>query len=406
MIKRENGFTLVELMITIVIFLLVIAAASQVFTGLLTQFKQQSKIAETNIEGVVGLEMFRRDLESAGYGLPWEWTHAAASDEAINDGDTAHDDTAYNDTAANAVPRALVSGNGSGAGGSDILVIKAVNVATNTASSKWTHLFAGNTVTIWTPSTDNLVTNDRVIVIRPGTTRILALNGTEFTARYDAANSRINLLDGTAAGSSNFVPADNTETRVVYGITSPAAPVTTALRMPFNRADFYIRRPAAPNMPSRCADNTKTGFTPGTLTGNLYKATVDHAAGGLTELPLLDCVADMQVVYALDNDENGAFQSGVGGDAYSDNLVGLTAENIRNRVKEVRVYILAHEGQRDPNYTYPTNPVYVGEALVGGGRNFDFTNPDGVAGTADAITDWQNYRWKIYTLVIKPKNLR
>ena len=69
--RREEGFTLVELMITMVVFVLVIAAASQVFTSLLTQFKQQNKMAETHIEGAVGLGILRHDLEHAGYGLPW-----------------------------------------------------------------------------------------------------------------------------------------------------------------------------------------------------------------------------------------------------------------------------------------------------------------------------------------------
>ena len=55
-ITNHAGFTLVELLITMVVFVFVIAAASGVFTGLLTQFKQQSKIAETKIEGIVGLE--------------------------------------------------------------------------------------------------------------------------------------------------------------------------------------------------------------------------------------------------------------------------------------------------------------------------------------------------------------
>ena len=66
MIQNQKGFTLVELIVTMTIFVLVIAAASGVFTGLLTQFKQQSKITETNIEGVVGLEILRHDLSSAG----------------------------------------------------------------------------------------------------------------------------------------------------------------------------------------------------------------------------------------------------------------------------------------------------------------------------------------------------
>jgi hypothetical protein len=67
----------------------------------------------------------------------------------------------------------------------------------------------------------------------------------------------------------------------------------------------------------------------------------------------------------------------------------------------VRVYILAHEGQRDTSFTYPTNPIYVGgstnEIGSSSGRPFDFS--------AAGITPWQNYRWKIYTLVVKLDNL-
>ena len=83
MIRREEGFTLVELMITMVVFVLVIAAASSIFSSLLNQFKQQSKIIESNIEGVVGLDMMRVDVQQAGFGIPWfvesngdgAWTH-------------------------------------------------------------------------------------------------------------------------------------------------------------------------------------------------------------------------------------------------------------------------------------------------------------------------------------------
>ena len=70
LIKKQDGFTLVELMITMVVFVMVITAASNIFSGLVNQFKQQSKIAETNIEGIVGLELLRYDIEQAGFGLP------------------------------------------------------------------------------------------------------------------------------------------------------------------------------------------------------------------------------------------------------------------------------------------------------------------------------------------------
>src|SRR4030066_284586 len=141
MIRREAGFTLIELLITMVIFILVIAAGSQVFTGLLTQFKQQSKMAETNIEGIVGLEMLRQDLEHAGYGLPWYGLVAYS--------ESATDPYGFNDSTTTAAPRAVLSENSatfigpnSTFDGSDYLVIKAVNVGRNDACNKWTSLKA------------------------------------------------------------------------------------------------------------------------------------------------------------------------------------------------------------------------------------------------------------------------
>ena len=89
--KREDGFTFVELIITMAVFLLVMAAASGVFSGLLTQFKQQGRLAESNIEGVVGLEILRKDIDGAGYGLPWNgvtgiinYTEAAGDPFGLN----------------------------------------------------------------------------------------------------------------------------------------------------------------------------------------------------------------------------------------------------------------------------------------------------------------------------------
>ncbi len=67
---QSGGFTLVELMITMIIFVLAIAAASQIFVGLLNQFKQHSNIAETNIEGIIGLEMLRADIQQVVLACP------------------------------------------------------------------------------------------------------------------------------------------------------------------------------------------------------------------------------------------------------------------------------------------------------------------------------------------------
>ncbi len=394
-IINHAGFTITELLITMTVFLLVLAGASQVLTGLMTQFKQQSKIAETNIEGVIGLEILRRDVEHAGYGLPWVIPTGVAYNEA-----TAAEAAAFNDSPGNP-PRAVLSGNNmiyssqnDVFNGADYLVIKATNAATNAASQRWTSLRTANNKRTWGATPDDFVTTDRVIVISPGTDdsnrkTLVVSGGANWWTNYNDPDG-----SGPLTGTEAFAP-DITETRFVYGIDANTNP-----RMPFNRADYYINREdttvANDGVPDQCALGT----------GVLRKAIIAHADGDRTPWPLLDCTADMQAVYGIDTDTpiDGAVNCYVNNLANS--LATVNAENIRNRVREVRVYILAHEGQYDRDFTYAINPVRVGEDLTrcapGAadeailGRNRDLSN----------INNWANYRWKVYTLVIKPVTLR
>lgn len=82
-------------------------------------------------------------------------------------------------------------------------------------------------------------------------------------------------------------------------------------------------------------------------------------------MPLLDCVADMQVIYRLDMDDNGlagTFANADGSSVSSDENDNGSVSNVqatmkdaallRDRLKEVRVYILAHEGQSDSFFTF------------------------------------------------------
>lgn len=395
MIRRQDGFTIVELIITMAVFLLVIAMASQMFSGLLNQFKQQSKIAETNIEGVIGLQLLRADLEHAGYGLPYDipgvsYLEADNSVATV----TAHNEAAYND-APTAVPRAFVLGDSAGqnlgglvTGNSDVLIIKATNMGTSNAAHKWGYASntgsLPNTIQPWKDTSGNAIADenfedgDRVIVLAPTSTtmqRVLLTSG--------AAFSTIATVPSTTPAQAFSVPAgfqpvaDSFETYLVYGIKTSGTPPVDP-RMPFNRADYYIFQPTT-GMPLRCAANT----------GILYKGTIinkatGNGAGGINELPILDCVLDMQVVLGTDN--NGILGFSTAG------FVG-NAEQLRKQLKEIRVYILAHEGQKDTSYTSPAT--------------ITASDPD----VGDVITyiptgDLRNYRWKIYTLLVKPYNLR
>jgi hypothetical protein len=175
----------------------------------------------------------------------------------------------------------------------------------------------------------------------------------------------------SSAFPTEFSPAA-TARFVIYGVDPD-----TNLRMPFNRADYYIQRPAS--IAQACAPNT----------GILYKAMINQGDGARNPEPLIDCVADMQVIYRLDTDSNGTIDSTV------NDISGLTAQQVREQVKEVRVYILSHEGEIDRSFKYRNSTITVGE--FGLGRTFNLS--------ATVGSTWANYRWKVSTLVVKPRNL-
>jgi hypothetical protein len=68
----------------------------------------------------------------------------------------------------------------------------------------------------------------------------------------------------------------------------------------------------------------------------------------------------------------------------------MAAADIRVQLAEVRVHLLAQEGQRDDSYTTPSNTIFVGSEGVG--RNFD-------------VSGYRNYRWRQSSIVVKPRNL-
>jgi type II secretory pathway pseudopilin PulG len=426
MMKKTAGFSLVELMVAMVMFVLIIAASANVFTSILTQYKQQSKISETNIEGVLGLEILRQDIEHAGFGLPWDidLDNDGTSDISYQEavivqtpiGSTPWTDRWLNDgppydpsnpvrgggaedpaTGNSFPPGAIRSLNGVALNGTDVLAVKATNVARNAASQRWTRFRMDNLgneekIDDLSGHCDPSLTcaqceycfkpDDRVIVVDPGVS--------------DTIRRTISVdLSGAVASTSpqywyttydaidDFYPPDLAEFQsplLIYGINSGNAAVP---RMPFNRADYFIMIPGG-NMPGRCA----------TGTGVLYKGPISHADGHIPNLlPLLDCVADFQVGYRLDD---GTY-------ANADYSNTLTAAEIREQIREVRVYVLTHEGQKDPNYFHidpnsGVTTITVGETIGGFniGRVFNFS------GTID---DWNNYRWKLHTLVVEPKNI-
>lgn len=65
-----SGFTLIELLISITLGLLLVAAASQLFIGGVIGFRLQQGAADTQDNGLFGLEYIAKDIRIANYGNP------------------------------------------------------------------------------------------------------------------------------------------------------------------------------------------------------------------------------------------------------------------------------------------------------------------------------------------------
>jgi prepilin-type N-terminal cleavage/methylation domain-containing protein len=373
--NNRNGFSLIEVLIAIAVLGVIMAMNSQLLTDIIRGTARQNAIAGAQFETTLGLEMMRTDIENAGFGLPDD------SPVVYNEASVAPANLPiFND--AGAVPRALAHSNDTGNAvsafgyvpSSDYLVIKSPAVGMNNTSGRWAYIGSGGTVKRWNTTDPNndldmVAGVDRMIVIRPrgkaGELAQLVVSGADFTLNYAT----------TLSATSLFVPQVAGDIYMAYGMDGRAA--DGLLRMPFNRADYAVRT----NANTRCAPNT----------GSLEKMTINQSNGGLTSSPLIDCVANMQVTFRLDRNSDGFPE-----DPTVESLAGLTALLIKQQVKEVRVYILAHEGPMDRGFTYNgANPIHLGDA--GLGEDIDLSASFGA--------DWDHHRWKIYTLIVKPRGL-
>jgi prepilin-type N-terminal cleavage/methylation domain-containing protein len=383
----NRGFSLIELVVVMGIFLTVMLITSSAFKLIANSSSQQSKSAETLIEGIVGLEVLRADLQQAGFGLPWAFQNPIAASAYVESvmganmpqssfwpvGDPSLN---FND-ASTGVPRPIQSASTNFNSGSKYIVIKSTAAATNDTAKKWTTVsFVGGAKVpprVWGDSSRDLAATDRVIVVKnnlittPPTRQLMVTASTG--NYYTLFNNHSTLMTSHVDG----------DTYQVYGV----APGN--LSMPFNRADYYIMTPTT--MPQGCAPHT----------GVLYKANISHSGGGYAPLggiPLVDCVADMQIVYGLDTDNGGRVN-------LHTTTAPASASGQRAQIKELRVYILVQEGKKDIFFHYPSPTIDVGESFDGGatvsGRTFNLPTIIGAG--------WDSYRWKVYTIVVRPLNL-
>lgn len=413
-ILTNKGFTLVEMLVVMAVFVVIIAIAGESFNSILKYSAKLVKSEESNIEGIVGLEMMRHDIQQAGFGLFTDASPVAYTAEAAN---TPESD--YNDGTVGP-PRAIVTAQITTAGtvnaddngtavalkrivGTDYLVVKATSIGRNAAAQKWTYLrFSSPSVkpNVWNSNAENFANGDKVVLLRRNVTKT------------DSTSTLVQDTAGSAAQSYYFAYSDtafaafssaNASMMSAYGVNTSTG---SNLRFPYNRADYFIGE-SSTNKPKVCSPSTNVGV--------LYKMLVNHDGGTFSAIPLLDCVADMQIVLGWDlmngpvagtdgiidtwSNANGtvAAQYDPSRDMASAAQVQaalLDPALIRSSLKLIKVYILAQDGRRDPGYTAPATVVVgdVGESALT--KTYDLTG-----------ADMRNYRWKVYRIVTRPKNL-
>lgn len=427
--KNNNGFTLLELLVTMALVVGVLAITGSAFNSILKTTGRLVTSEESNIEGIVGLEMFRHDLQQTGFGLPYAFSTtpkyveaAIAPANMMNDG--------QGTVTPGKVPRAIASWNDlTGASnatsdedgttfnvlsGTDYLAIKASTVGANKTAQKWTYLSysaGGKSAKTWPNTEDNFKTSDTVIVLNRTFSPTGGVTNTLVHDPADTTNTYWYDVNAALTFVTAYSPVNAQQVYYMYGIIH-----SKNLVMPFNRADYFVARPSnTQKIPSSCAKDSAGN----TNTGILYKASVTHGASGgtatgkLAYMPILDCVADMQVVFGWDLNGNGIIEES---SAYASNtgtdLIGVSGptitsasiktvmespEEIRNKLRYIKVYIMAQEGRKDSNYTN-TVPINVGDS-TNTGITKSYTVSDLTA------KGWLNYRWKIYRIVVRPKNL-
>ncbi len=375
--KRENGVTLIELLVSLLILTIVIGLALTFFVKQLQLTTSQSRISESSQETLSAVETMRRDIETAGYGLPWDMAGATYT-EAVS---SSH--KPYNDALSNP-PRAIIIDNAN-----SYLVLKGSTFSYNKASKHWGAYdsngtfyngFSGSTTSDYT-DLNRFAIGDYAIILTAGANRLIK-NGQNWRYKYD--------------GTSFPSPPPESDSYLVYGINSN----TSSPNSPFNRIDYYLSSPVP--LPSNCAVGSKV----------LERSIMNSSKGSFKAYPILDCVAGFYIrVGEFNGEPNNTkiFWSSSANDPnyadYASAAAGANkASNERARLKMVKVYLLVQNGKKDRNYDFRNSPEFSTPS------SYKFTDNDISPAITDSfdlskITDWKNYRWKLIKMSAMPKNL-
>ena len=380
---NNKGFTLIELLVALGILAIIIGIPYAFLTKELKHTVKESALSQSALEKIPSLEILRKDIEDAGYGLVWD-TDGITYNEASSSTPSLYsfNQNIFND-APNNPPRAIVGKKDTAGHGFSYLVLKGTSLGLNKACKHWSYIDKDGNLNIW-PTTNsanynNFKKGDRVVVMDAGSRTIKGGN-LYFTVSKDAKPA-----NGTKPANYGL-PSLPQSVYLVYGINKPDN-TTSSESAPFNRVDYRLY--PGSDTESECAVGTYT----------LGRAVMRQSDGVMYSYPLLHCVADFQLGFGLDNNTDGKI------DTWTQDITTLTtAKDVRDQLKQVRVYILVQNGTKDKDYNYPNASIPVGEKITIDGNTFKVGRIE-PGFDLTTITDYKHYHWKLIKLVVEPKNL-
>jgi len=361
----QSGTTLAELIITLAIFSVVMAGVYSVYTTHAGHATREYRLAQSEIEIVIARNIIERDILMAGYGLADDYGGMIFSPEPLPLGAT-----------DNIAPGSTLNPLGgryptTGLTGADSLFMTGTALGIySKASQGWTYLKDTSPAVfqLWDDVREDVQVNDRVVYIEPNT-RAMITDGVTWRFIYPSAPN-FSAHEGRGA--------------LLYGLSRPPQGSGSEIPRPYYVIQYRLGGSPA-DMPKTCARGTRS----------LQRIEMTH---GQSIEPLLGCVRDIQVAFGIDasSPEDGLIDVWDNGGILSSSY---DSEMLRRRLKQVRVYILVQNGNRDADYLYtnpenPSNPdrIRAGDAHLGIGRDVTLT------------AEQRKYRWRLIALTVTPRN--
>jgi prepilin-type N-terminal cleavage/methylation domain-containing protein len=362
-----RGTTLTELLITLAIFSVVMTGIYSLYTMHVHHATREYKLAQSEIEMVIASNIIERDIMMAGYGLADDYGGLLFTPEPLSLGAT--------DSIAPGSTNNPLGGKypTTGLAGTDALYMMGTALGIySRASQGWTYLRSRSPAEfqVWDDFREDVQANDRVIYIEPNTKTMLA-DGAAWRFIYPSIP---NLSGNEGRGA------------ILYGLSRPPQGSGSEIPRPYYVVQYRLGGAAA-DMPKTCARGTRS----------LQR--VEMTNGESTE-PLLACVRDIQVAFGIDvsSPGDGTIDLWDNGGVIS---ASYDYRQIKDRLKQVRLYILVQNGNRDPDYLFANtenraNPerIRVGDTDLGTGRDISLT------------AEQRKYRWRLIPLTVTPRNHR